>query len=415
MTSGDNINYIPYGRQWIDDDDIRAVTDVLKSDYLTQGPAVDAFESALAEYAGAKYAVVFSSGTAALHAAYFAAGIGAGDEIITSPITFAATANAALYLNAKPVFVDIEPDTGNINVALLEAVINPNTKAVVPVHYAGHPADMEKIYGLAQKHNLIVIEDACHAIGARYRGQKSVGATLSGDPYREVRSQNEKEEKNNWIKIGSCKYSDMTVFSFHPVKHITTGEGGAVLTNNKDYYEKMLMFRTHGITKKDFINEPDGDWYYEMHFLGYNYRMTDIQASLGASQLRKLDNFVERRREIAGVYNKEFKDNDYFDIPVEKDYAFSSYHLYPIRLKDEYKEKKKEIFSMLRKKGLGIQVHYIPVCWHPFYRKMGYERGICSLAEDFYQRELSIPIYPSIKDEELKYVTQSMRGVFTEL
>ncbi len=380
-------DFIPYGRHFIDEDDIAAVVSVLKSDHLTQGPAVDAFESGLSKYAGVKYAVVFSSGTAALHAAYFAAGIKAEDEMITSPITFAATANAGLYLGAKPVFVDVKKDTGNIDFSSIEGKINDKTKVIVPVHYAGHPVDLEQIAGIAQKRGIIVIEDACHALGAKYTD----------------------------FSIGDCKYSDMVVFSFHPVKHITTGEGGAVMTNNRDYYEKLLIFRTHGITRKDFVNEPHGDWYYEMKFLGYNYRMTDIQAALGMSQLKKLDGFISRRREIADIYNKAFKDNPYFDMPVEMDYAFHSYHLYPIRLKDEYKEKKKEIFIRLKQNGLGVQVHYIPVYLQPYYQRLGFKSGLCPYAEDFYQREISIPLYPSMNDEDVAAVVERIKEVFKGL
>ncbi len=380
-------DFIPYGRHFIDEDDIAAVVSVLKSDHLTQGPAVDAFESGLSKYAGVKYAVVFSSGTAALHAAYFAAGIKAEDEMITSPITFAATANAGLYLGAKPVFVDVKKDTGNIDFSSIEGKINDKTKVIVPVHYAGHPVDLEQIAGIAQKRGIIVIEDACHALGAKYTD----------------------------FSIGDCKYSDMVVFSFHPVKHITTGEGGAVMTNNRDYYEKLLIFRTHGITRKDFVNEPHGDWYYEMKFLGYNYRMTDIQAALGMSQLKKLDGFISRRREIADIYNKAFKDNPYFDMPVEMDYAFHSYHLYPIRLKDEYKEKKEEIFIRLKQNGLGVQVHYIPVYLQPYYQRLGFKSGLCPYAEDFYQREISIPLYPSMNDEDVAAVVERIKEVFKGL
>jgi UDP-4-amino-4,6-dideoxy-L-N-acetyl-beta-L-altrosamine transaminase len=373
-------HFIPYSRQLIDEDDIRAVLDVLRSDYLTQGPKVQEFESALAEYCGSRYAVVFSSGTAALHAAYFSSGIGSGDEIITSPITFAATANAALYLGAEPVFVDIEPETGNINPALIEKAVSSHTKAIVPVHYAGHPADIDQILELAEKHRLIVIEDACHALGASYKNRK----------------------------IGSI--SDMTVFSFHPVKPITTGEGGAVLTDNQDYYEKLLMFRTHGIIKdgQRFANESDGNWYYEMQFLGYNYRMTDIQAALGISQLRKLDSFIDARRKIASQYAKVFSGNPYFDLPAEKGYAKSSWHLYPIMLKKDFIYRKPELFSKLRQQGLALQVHYIPVYMHPYYRDIGFKQCICPEAELFYKRQISIPLYHGMNDKDIRRVVERL-------
>ncbi len=381
--------FIPYGKQFIDEEDIKAVVDVLKSDYITQGNKLPEFEKKLADYCGSKFAVVFNSGTSALHGAYFALGLERDDEFITTPMTFAATSNAGLYLGAKPVFVDIEPETGNIDVQKIEEKITPNTKLISVVHYAGHPVDMEKVKEIADRHNIKVVEDACHALGGRYKGEK----------------------------IGSCKLSDVAIFSFHPVKHITTGEGGAVLTNDRKVYEKLLMFRNHGITKEPdkFKNQPDGSWYYEMQLLGYNYRMTDIQAALGISQLKKLDDFIKKRQQIANMYNEAFKDNPYFDLPVEKDYAYHAYHLYPIRLKDEYKDKKKEIFDKLRKEGIGVQVHYIPVYWHPYYQQLGYEKGICPKSEDFYKREISLPIYPAMKKEDIEFVIEKIWKVFNEI
>lgn len=375
---------IPYGRQFIDEEDINEVIKVLKSDFLTQGPKIQEFENQLIAYCGAKYAVVFNSGTSALHGAYFALGLNQGDNFITSPITFAATANAGLYLGAKPVFVDIEADTGNIDVFKIKENISSKTKMLVPVHYAGSPVDMEKLYHIAQRCGIFIVEDACHALGAKYNGEL----------------------------IGGCKYSDMTVFSFHPVKHITTGEGGAVLTNNRELYEKLLIFRTHGITKSRFMNESHGDWYYEMQILGFNYRLTDIQAALGISQLKKLNMFVEQRRKIVESYNAAFKDTLFFDIPVEKDYAYNSYHLYPIRLKEGYKRKKKDIFNMLKNKNLGVQVHYIPVYWHPYYSSLGYRKGLCPVAEEFYEQEITIPVYPAMTDDNVQYVIDTLNAVF---
>lgn len=411
------MKHIPYGRQYIDHEDIREVAKVLKSDFITQGPKIPEFEKKLATYCGSKYAVVFNSGTSALHGAYFAIGLKKGDEFITSPITFVATANAGLYLGAKPVFVDIENDTGNIDVAKIEEKITKKTKLLVPVHYAGHPVNMEKIRKIAKKYKLFIVEDACHALGAKYKEQRAKS----------------KEQKNlkDWTKIGSCKYSDMTVLSFHPVKHITTGEGGAVLTNNKEFYNKLLMFRSHGITKdkslfknyKNLINYDNynnlgshiPDWYYEMQSLGYNYRMTDIQASLGISQLKKLDSFVNRRRKIADIYHKAFRDNPYFDIPIEQDYACSSFHLYPIRLQDKCKDKKRKIFLGLREKGLGVQVHYIPVYWQPFYQNLGYKKGLCTLGEYFYEKELSIPIYPAMIQKDVEYCIKQILSIFEKI
>lgn len=378
---------IPYGHQSISQEDIRAVIKTLKSDYLTQGPKIDKFEKALAKYTGAKYAVVFNSGTAALHSAYFALGLKAGDEFITSPMTFAATSNAGLYLQAKPVFVDIDPQTGNIDITKIEKSITKKTKLIIPIHYGGMSIDMKNIQALAKKYNLYIVEDACHALGAEYKNEK----------------------------IGNCKYSDIAAFSFHPVKHITTGEGGAVTINNPKYYEKLLMFRTHGITKQNYMYEPDGDWYYEMQVLGYNYRMTDIQAALGISQLKRLPAFIKRRREIADIYNREFANNPFFNLPIEGKGILSAYHLYPIRLKDGYFEKRKEIFIRLRKNGLGVQVHYIPIYRLPYYQDLGFKKGLCPYAEDFYQREISIPLYPSMNNKNIKTVINTIFKVFNKI
>ncbi|MDA8089250.1 MAG: UDP-4-amino-4,6-dideoxy-N-acetyl-beta-L-altrosamine transaminase [Nitrospiraceae bacterium] len=378
---------IPYSRQSVDEDDIKEVLAVLRSDYLTQGPKSGEFEAALANYCGAEFAVVFSSGTAALHGAYFAAGIGPGDEIITSPITFAATANAALYLGAKPVFSDIEPETGNIDPELIEKAITSGTKAIVPVDYAGNPAALNRIRELAGKHGLIVIEDACHALGASYKENK----------------------------IGSL--SEMTIFSFHPVKPITTGEGGAVVTNNRSFYEKLLAFRSHGIVKDAaiFKEHSHGNWYYEMQVLGYNYRLTDIQCALGLSQLKKLDTFIQRRQEIALSYNAAFHGNRWFDTPVVTESAQSSWHLYPIRLRDGSSGMKTEIFDKLRTAGLWVQVHYLPVYLHPYYRNiLGYREGICPQAERFYERELSIPIYQGMSDADIETVKRTLFDVLGE-
>jgi UDP-4-amino-4,6-dideoxy-N-acetyl-beta-L-altrosamine transaminase len=359
---------IPYGRQYIDQEDIRAVLEVLKSDFITQGPKVDEFERALAEYCGAKYAVVFNSGTSALYCAYRTLGLQEGDLFITSPITFTATVSAGVLLGAKPVFCDVEKDTGNMDVNLLETCIKENTKLIVPVHYAGHTVEMQKVWEIAQKYNLWVVEDACHALGSAYKDYKT----------------------------GSCQYSHMTVFSFHPVKHITTGEGGAVLTNDETLYKRLLQCRNHGIKKGD-------DWEYSVEFPSFNFRITDFQCALGLSQLKKLNFFVERRREIAKFYLERLKDNLHIELPIEKPYTFHSYHLFPIRLRDP--TKRRALFRKLRQSGIFVQVHYIPVYWHPF---LDYSRGLCPQAEDFYSRELSLPIYPSMRQEDLDFVIQKL-------
>jgi len=382
---------IPYGHQYIDKGDIKVVSDVLRSDWLTQGLKVKEFEKALSDYVGSKYAVAVSSGTAALHLACLAAGISKGDEVITSAITFVASANCVFYCGAKPLFADVDPVTANITPESISQRINFKTKALIPVHFGGFSCDMKAIKNLAIKNKLIIIEDACHALGASYEG----------------------------LKVGSCKYSDMTVFSFHPVKSITTGEGGAITTNNKKYYEKLIMLRQHGITKnftklsnKKVAVNP---WYHEMQILGFNYRITDFQCALGISQLKKLNKFIQKRRRIAGIYNKAFKNNIFFDLPTEKNHTKSSWHLYAIRIKDRYKPQKAIIFNKLRKRGIGVQVHYIPVYLQPYYQKLGYKKGLCLNAEDFYAREISLPLYPSITNEDIRYVKDELFEVFKEI
>ncbi|MDK2801332.1 MAG: hypothetical protein PWQ70_2951 [Clostridiales bacterium] len=376
---------IPYGRQYIDEKDIEAVVEVLKGDYLTTGPHVEKFEKTFAEKVGARYAVAVSSGTAALHLSCLAAGIRTGDEVITTPMTFAASANCAIYTGAKPVFADIEENTGSLDAEKMKEKITDKTKAVIPVHYTGLPCDMEKIKEVADNHNLVVIEDACHALGARYK---------------------------NSI-IGDCKYSDMTVFSFHPVKHITTGEGGMITTNSEEWYHKLLSLRSHGITRRqgDFTETSHGGWYYEMQSLGFNYRLTDIQAALGLSQLQKLDWFVEKRREIAGIYNLELKELP-LELPREKKGFYSSYHLYVIKLKKEASLNRKELYDRLRERNIYTQVHYIPVHTLPYYQHMyGYKWGDYPVAEEHYRRVLSLPIYPGLTEDEIYRVIKILREV----
>lgn len=380
------MKHYPYGKHHITEEDIEAVKQALQADFITQGPRSRKFEEALAEKVNARFAVTFSSGTAALHAAYFALDIKAGSEFITTPMTFAATANAGLYIGLKPVFCDIDPETGNMDPGSLESLINERTRFIVPVHYAGHPADLEALSGIAKKHDLLMVEDACHAPGAKYKDHK----------------------------IGAGQFSELCMFSFHPVKHIAAGEGGAVTTNEEKYYKRLIQFRNHGITREDFVYPSEGAWYYEMQFLGYNYRMTEFQAALAHSQLGNLDGNVERRREIAAYYNRAFKDQEWFYTPVERDWAYSSYHLYPIRLKEKWVPSKKEIFDRMLETGLGVQTHYIPVYRHPYYRENGYKETRCEKAEAFYRSEISIPMYPALTDEDLEEIINRIRKVFSD-
>lgn len=364
------MNYIPYGRQCIDEQDIEAVVDVLRSDFITTGPKIEEFESKVAAYCGAKYAVAISNGTAALHAACIAAGIGPGDEVITTPITFVASSNCVLYCGGTPVFADIDSETYNIDPSDIERKITKHTKAIIAVHFTGQPCDMDKITAIAKKHNLIVIEDAAHALGADYKG----------------------------TRIGSI--SDMTTFSFHPVKHITTGEGGMILTNNSDLYQKLKLARTHGITKdSDNMSKCDGPWYYEQQTLGYNYRITDFQCALGISQMDKLDRFVEARRKIADTYDKAFKDCRNIITPYQLDGCNNSYHLYVIKVNN-----RREFFDKMRAAGIGVNVHYIPVYTQPYYRSNGYQDVMCRNAEEYYDKAVSLPIYPELSAEEQQYV-----------
>jgi UDP-4-amino-4,6-dideoxy-N-acetyl-beta-L-altrosamine transaminase len=376
---------IPYSHQWIDERDIEEVIEVLKTDWLTTGPKIKEFETKLCEYTGVKYAIVVSSGTAALHIACLAAKIRNQEEAITSPITFLASANCILYCGGKPVFADIMKDTGNIDPVEVEKNINQNTRAIIPVHFAGYPCDLEEIKKIADKYSLMVIEDAAHALGAEYKNSK----------------------------IGSCRYSDMTILSFHPIKTITTGEGGAVLTNNKRLYERLLLLRNHGIDRDEKkINKIGKPWYYEMKELGFNYRLTDMQAALGISQLKKIDLFISKRRRIARFYNEYFKDNNYFDNLKEGKGVISAYHLYPIILKDRFKKFRKELFNDMRSVGIGVQVNYIPVYLQPYYRRLGYSKNNCPKAEDYYRREISIPIYPSLKNSQVEDIARKIIGIF---
>lgn len=373
---------IPYGRQSIDDDDIRAVEQVLRGDWLTQGPTVEAFEQALAKKCGARFAVAVANGTAALHAAYVAAGLGAGDEFITSPMTFFATANAGLWQGARPVFVDIDPNTGNIDPTRIEAAITPRTKLIVPIDYTGRPADLGAIKDIARRHHLLVVEDACQALGASYQGKP----------------------------IGSA--SDLTAFSFHPVKSITTGEGGAVLTNDEGYYRMMKKFVTHGISKLDLHRPMPGPWYMETHLLGLNYRLTDIQSALGLSQLKKLDGFIARRRALAGRYQQALANVPGIRLPpLDIDAIQSAWHLYVIRFDESFAGRKAEIVLKLREAGVGSQVHHIPVHTDPYYESLGYTAGLCPKAEAWYRSALSIPLYPRLTEAEQDTVIQALKNI----
>lgn len=371
------MHYIPYGRQDINEDDINAVVEVLKSDFLTTGPKVAEFEQKFAEYVGAKYAVAVANGTAALHIACLAAGIKEGDEVITSPITFAASANCALYCGAKPVFADIDPVTYNIDCKSIEQLITDKTKAIIPVHYTGQPCDMDEIHRIADKYNLLVIEDAAHAVGAEYKGKK----------------------------IGGL--SDMTEFSFHPVKHITCGEGGIVTTNDEKLYEKLKLYRTHGITRNpNEMSQYDGAWYYEQIGLGYNYRITDFQSALGMSQLKRIETFLKRRREIADKYNQAFQNVDGITIPKQLKDTNSAWHLYVIQVD---KSIRRQMFDFLRENNIGVNVHYIPVYTFPYYREHGYRDVKCEHAEALYESIISLPMYYGLKDEEQDYVIDKVK------
>lgn len=394
---------ISYGRQTVEEDDVAAVVEALKSDNLTQGPLIEEFERAIASYTGARYAVVCSSGTSALHLSCLAAGIREGDSAITSPLTFLATPNSVIYAGGTPLFADIDPRTSNMDPTLVEEKLKSDTKvkALMPVHYAGLPADMESISDIARERGLTVIEDACHALGASWRDSGGV-----------------------WRKVGSCSHSDMTVFSFHPVKSITTGEGGAVTTNDRRLYERLKLLRNHGVTKdqasfralgaKNGKGEVDAPWLYEMHSLGFNYRMTDIQAALGLSQIKKTDRFVRRRAEIAELYNRFLSRYRFMKAPASADGLRSAFHLYPLRISfDEIGVKKDAWFRLMKEIGISLQVHYIPVHLQPYYReRFGFKPGDFPNAERFYEEEVSLPLFPLLTDEDVGMITAALISTF---
>lgn len=373
---------IPYGKQTIEQDDIEAVVDVLQSDFLTTGPKIAEFEQTVANYVGAKYAVAISNGTSALHAACFAAGIRPGDEVITTPLTFAASANCVLYCGGTPVFADVDPKTYNIDPEDIRRKITDRTKAIIAVHLAGQPCDMDAIHSIAREHGLIVIEDGAHALGSVYKGKK----------------------------VGSL--SDMTTFSFHPVKPITTGEGGMIATDNEDFYKKMVLFRSHGITRDDSImTRNDGPWFYQQFDLGYNYRITDIQCALGCSQMKKLDRFLARRKEIVARYNEAFADCDNIITPYQLSDTESGWHLYIVQVKNC---DRRQVFENMREKGIGVNVHYIPVYMHPYYQEHGYENVHCANAEEIYSHIISLPLYPRLTSEQQDYVIDTLKSLCEE-
>jgi perosamine synthetase len=365
--------FLPYGRQSIDESDIQAVVEVLRSDWLTTGPKVAEFEEAFAAWVGSKYAISFSSGTAALHGAAFAAGLKPGDEAITSPMTFAATANCVLYQGATPVFADVSPDTLNLDPEDCARRITPRTRAILPVDYSGHPADLNAIMELAQDRDLVVIEDACHALGAEYRGRRVGGI------------------------------SHMTVFSFHPVKHLTTGEGGMVTTDNPKYAETLRRFRNHGISSDARQRQRDDEWFYEMTLLGFNYRLTDIACALGIRQLQRLELNLARRRQIAARYNAAFAHTPELLSPQVREDVSPAWHLYPIRLQLEHLRRGRgEIFRALRAENIGVNVHYIPVHRHPYYRdRFGYKEGAHLVAEQAYECLISLPMFHGMSNDDV--------------
>jgi UDP-4-amino-4,6-dideoxy-N-acetyl-beta-L-altrosamine transaminase len=381
--------FIPYGRQNINKADIDSVIDVLKSDFLTQGPKVPLFEKTIAEFVGVQHTLAVNSATSALHIACLALGLSKGDVLWTSPITFVASANCALYCGASVDFVDIDSDTYNMSVDALKAKLeiaakkNKLPKIVVPVHLCGQPCDMEQIYSLSKEYGFYVIEDASHAIGGRYKGSF----------------------------IGSCKYSDITIFSFHPVKIITTAEGGMALTNDSKLADKMDLFRSHGITRAPHLmtTEADGPWYYQQIDLGYNYRMTELQAALGISQMGRLEKFVAKRHEIAQIYNDKLKDLPIV-LPYQLPETYSGLHLYVVCLKLELiKRTRKEVFEFLRAKGIGVNVHYIPVHTQPYYKSLGFNDGDFPNAEAYYSMSISLPMYPDLTIDQMEYICSTLK------
>ena len=381
---------IPYGKQSISDDDIQVVVDILKSDWLTQGPVIDQFENACANYCGAEYAIAVNSATSALHLACMAMDLGPGDILWTTPITFVASSNCALYCGAKVDFVDIDKKTYNLCPQLLEQKLiaakktNSLPKVLVAVHFAGQSCEMKPIRKLADEYGFKIIEDASHAIGGKYEDQT----------------------------IGSCQYSDLAIFSFHPVKIITTGEGGMVVTNNENLGTRIRLLRSHGVTRDEklMLGQTQGAWYYQQVALGYNYRLTDIQAGLGLSQLRRIDTFVSQRHFLAAQYDEALK-NLPVVTPWQSPHCYSAYHLYPIQLKlESITLSRKQVFDELRQAGIGVNVHYIPVHTQPYYEKFGFKSGDFPIAEAYYERAISLPLFYSMSIEEQDYVVATLQS-----
>ena len=375
---------LPYGRQSISEADIEAVVAVLRSDWLTTGPNVAAFEGKIAAAAGTEHAVAVSSGTAALHAAMAAINIQSGDEVIVAALTFAASANCVLYQGGTPVFADVDPATLTLDPASAAAQITPQTRAIIAVDYAGHPADYAALRKIAREHNLILIDDACHAIGAQ----------LDGEP------------------VGSL--ADLNTFSFHPVKHVTTGEGGAITTDNAEWAASMRHFRNHGITTDHHQREKSGSWFYEMTGLGYNYRITDFQCALGSSQIDQLADFITRRGRLAAMYDAALSERYDINVPNVRPNASHAYHLYPVLLNLEtLRVDRRQVFEALRAEGIGVNVHYIPVYWHPYYEARGYTKGLCPVTEDAYMRLLSLPMFPEMTPADLEDVLAALDKVLS--
>ena len=378
---------IPYGKQSIGLRETRAVGRALRSERITQGPLIRKFEEELAAYCGAKYAVAVCNGTAALHLAYAALGLGAKENLVTTPLTFSATAAAAIYCGADIKFADISATTLNIDLEKTTEAIDRKTKVLVPVHFAGYPCNMEKLREISIKNKLFIVEDACHALGASYR------------------------TGNRWLKIGSAAHSDACVFSFHPVKTITTGEGGAITTNHRDVYERLCLLRSHGMEKK----EKPG-WYYEIREIGFNYRITDIQCALGIAQLKRLDFFIEQRRQIADFYHQALKDVEEIQLPPVEENVRAAYHLYVLRLNlEKLLADRGVFFDELKKCGIDPQVHYIPLHTQPAYQRYGFRRGDFPSAENYYERTVSIPIFPGLKNSERLYVAKTIKKIILKL